>query len=88
MKELVISEETKAFQHCGKPVTSVVTEYSITSEGNSADVVKNFANAFLVWRKLENYQLKLHVNRDIKPVASNYPKTIFKLKGECEPETR
>ena len=44
-------------------------EYSITSEGTSVDIVKNFADVFSGVSKLKNCQLKLHVNKDVKPVA-------------------
>ena len=43
--------------------------YSITSEGTSVDIVKNFPDVFSGVGKLKDYQLKLHVNKDVKPVA-------------------
>ena len=43
--------------------------YSITREGISVDIVKNFADVFSGMGKLEAFLLKLHVNKDAKPVA-------------------
>ena len=40
--------------------------YSITSEGTSVDIVKNFADVFSGVGKLK---IKLPVNKDVKPVA-------------------
>lgn len=42
---------------------------SITSEGASVDLVKNLADLFSGVGKLNNFQRKLHVNKDVKPAA-------------------
>ena len=43
---------------------------SVTSEGVSVDLVKNLADLFSGVGKLNNFQLKLHVNTDVKPAAA------------------
>ena len=55
--------------------------YSITSEGTSVDIVKNFPGVFTGVRKLKDYQLKLHVNKDAKPVAQPVRRLPFGLRG-------
>ena len=39
--------------------------YSITFEGTDADVKEQFPEVFSVIGKLADFQLKLHVNRDV-----------------------
>ena len=54
--------------------------YSITSEGTSAHIVKNFPDVFTGVGKLKYYQLKLHVNKDVKPVAQPVRRLPFGLR--------
>ena len=54
--------------------------YSITSEGTSADIVKNFPDVFTGVGKLKDYQLKLHVKKDVKPVAQPVRRLPFGLR--------
>ena len=58
--------------------------YSITSEGTSVDIVKNFADVFCGVGKLKNFQLKLHVNKDIKPVAQPVRGLPFGLRDKVD----
>ena len=45
---------------------------SITSEDDAGDVFKDFADKFQGVGKLKDLQLKLHINKIVKPVA--YPR--------------
>ena len=58
--------------------------YSITSEGTSVDIVKNSANVFSGVGKLKNLQLKLHVNKDDKPVAQRVRRLLFALRDKVD----
>ena len=53
---------------------------SITSEGNSVDIVKTFADVFTGVGKLKFYQLKLHINKNVKPVAQPVRRLPFGLR--------
>ena len=58
--------------------------YSITSEGTSVDIVKNSADVFSGVDKLKNLQLKLHVNKDDKPVAQRVRRLLFGLRDKVD----
>ena len=58
--------------------------YSITSEGTSVDIVKTFADVFSGAGKLKNFQLKLHVNKDVKPVAQPVRRLLFGLRDKVD----
>lgn len=58
--------------------------YSMTSEGTSVDVVKNFPDIFTGVGKLKDYQLKLHVNKDVKPVAQPVRRLPFGLREKVD----
>ena len=58
--------------------------YSITSEGNSVDIVKKFADVFTGVGKLKDYQLKLHINKDVKPVAQPVRRLPFGLREKVD----
>ena len=58
--------------------------YSITSEGTSVDIVKNFPDIFTGVGKLKDYQLKLHVNTGVKPVAQPVRRLPFGLREKVD----
>ena len=58
--------------------------YSITSEGTSVDIVKNFPDVFSGVGKLKDYQLKLHVNKDVKPLAQPLRRLPFGLREKVD----
>ena len=58
--------------------------YSITTEGTSVDIVKNFPDVFSGVGKLKDYQLKLHVNKDMKPVAQPVRRLPFGLREKVD----
>lgn len=58
--------------------------YSITSEGTSGDIVKNFAEFFFGVGKLTIFQLKLHVNKDATPVAQPVRRLLFGLRDKVD----
>ena len=62
------------------PVRSGI--YSITSEGTDADVREQFPEVFSGIRKLADFQLKLHVNHDVKPVAQPVRRLPFGLRDK------
>ena len=43
--------------------------YSVTEEGTDADIRRKFADVFAGVGKLKNYQLKLHVDKTVQPIA-------------------
>ena len=58
--------------------------YSITSEGTDADVREQFPEVFSEIGKLADFQLKLHVNRDVKPVAQPIRRLPFGLRDKVD----
>ena len=58
--------------------------YSITSEGTSVDIVNNFADDFSGVGKLKNFQPKLHVNKDVKPIAQPVRGLPFGLRDKVD----
>ena len=58
--------------------------YTITSEGNANDVLKNFADIFSGIGKLKDFQLKLHVNKSVKPVAQPVRRLPFGLRDKVD----
>ncbi|XP_068707557.1 uncharacterized protein [Montipora foliosa] len=59
---------------------------SIKSEGTSVDIVKNFPDVFTGVGKWKDYQLKLHVNKDVKPVAQPVRRLPFGLREKVDKE--
>ena len=58
--------------------------YSITREGTSVDIVNNFADVFSGEGKLKHFQLKLHVNNDVKPIAQPVRELPFGLRDKVD----
>ena len=59
--------------------------YPITSEGTDADVREQFPEVFQRDRwQLADFQLKLHVNRDIKPLAQPVRRLPFGLRDKVD----
>ena len=58
--------------------------YSITSEGTDGDVREQFPEVFSGMGKLSNFQLKLHVNRDVKPEAQPVCRLPFGLRDKLD----
>ena len=50
------------------------------------DIVKNFPDVFTGVGKLKDYQLKLHVNKDVKPVAQPVRRLPFGLREKVDKE--
>ena len=48
------------------------------------DIVKNFADVFSGRGKLKNVQFKLHVNKDVKPVAQPVRRLHFGLRDKVD----
>ena len=71
----------KSYLRIGKPGV-----YSITSEGTDADVREQFPEVFSGIGKLADFhdQLKLHVNRDVKPVAQPVRRLPFGLRDKVD----
>ena len=64
------------------PVRSGI--YSITSEGTDSDVREQFPEVFSGIGKLADFQLKLHVNSDIKPVVQPVRRLPFGLRDKVD----
>ena len=58
--------------------------YSITSKGTEADVREQFPEVFSGIRKLADFQLKLHVDRDVKPVAQPVCRVPYSLRDKVD----
>ena len=58
--------------------------YSITSEGTDADVREQFPEVFSGIGKLADFQLKLHVNCDVEPVAQPLCRLPFGLRDKVD----
>ena len=48
------------------------------------DIVKNFADVFSGVGKLKDYQLKLHINKDVNPVAQPVRRLSFGLREKVD----
>ncbi|XP_022796469.1 uncharacterized protein LOC111334923 [Stylophora pistillata] len=59
---------------------------SITSEGTSVDIMLRtlYADVFSGVGKLKNFQLNLHVNKDVKPVAQPVRRLPFGLRDKVD----
>ena len=57
---------------------------TITSEGDAGDVLKDFADIFQGVGKLRDFQLKLHINKNVKPVAQPVRRLPFGLRDKVE----
>ena len=57
---------------------------SIATEGSDTDIRKEYADTFVGVEKLKNYQLKLHINKDVKPVAQGVRRLPFGLRGKVD----
>ena len=58
--------------------------YAGTSEGTDADVREQFPEVFSGIGKLTDFQLKLHVNHDVKPVAQPVCRLPFALRHKVD----
>ena len=58
--------------------------YSVTEEGTDADIHRKFADVFAGVGKLKNYQLKLHVDKTIQPIAQPVRRLPFGLREKVE----
>ena len=52
---------------------------SMVTEGGDKDIRKEFSDILTGVGKLKNYQLKLHINKDVKPVAQTVRRLPFGL---------
>ena len=57
---------------------------SIATEGSDMDIRQEYADLFVGVGKLKNYQLKLHINKDVKPVAQGVPRLPFGLRDKVD----
>ena len=58
--------------------------YSVTTEGSDADIRHEFQDIFAGIGKLNDYQIKLHVNEDVKPVAQPVRRIPFGLRDKVD----
>ena len=58
--------------------------YSVTEEGTDADICRKFADVFAGMGKLKNYQLKLHVDKILQPIAQPVRHLPFGLREKVE----
>jgi transposase InsO family protein len=57
---------------------------SIATEGSDMDIRQEYADLFVGVGKLKNYQLKLHINKDVKPVAQGVRRLPFGLRDKVD----
>ena len=58
--------------------------YSVTEEGTDVDIRRKFADVFAGVGKLKNYQLKLHVDKTVQPIAQPVRRLPFSLREKVE----
>ena len=58
--------------------------YSVTEEGTDDDIRRKFAVVFAGVGKLKNYQLKLHVDKTVQPIAQPVRRLPFGLREKVE----
>ena len=58
--------------------------YSVTEEGTDADIRRKFADVFAGVGKLKFYQLKLHVDKTVQPIAQPVRRLPFGLREKVE----
>nr|XP_058967969.1 uncharacterized protein K02A2.6-like [Pocillopora verrucosa] len=66
----------------GPPSTPLAC--TITSEGDAGYVLKDFADIFQGVGKLKDFQLKLHINKNVKPVAQPVRRLPFGLRDKVD----
>jgi len=54
------------------------------SEGDAGDVLKDFADMFQGVGKLKDFQLKLHINKNVQPVAQPVRRLPFGLRDKVD----
>lgn len=57
---------------------------SVAAEGSDADICEKYADILTGVGKLKDYQLKLHINEDIKPVAQPVRRLPFGLRDKVD----
>ena len=58
--------------------------YSVTEEATGANIRRKFADVFAGVGKLKNYQLKLHVDKAVQPIAQPVRRLPFGLREKVE----
>ncbi|XP_068742404.1 uncharacterized protein [Montipora capricornis] len=85
-RKLFAYGQSEAIEVVGTFESEVYCAASGKSEGTSVDIVKNFPDVFTGVGKLKDYQLKLHVNKDVKPVAQPVRRLPFGLREKVDKE--
>ena len=57
---------------------------SIATEGSDSDIRTEYADILVGVGKLKDYQLKLHINKDVKPVAQGVRRLPFGLRDKVD----
>ena len=57
---------------------------SLTAEGSDADIREKYIEVFTGVRKLKDFQLKLHIKDDVKPVAQPVQRLPFGLRAKVD----
>ncbi|XP_028405743.1 uncharacterized protein LOC114528313 [Dendronephthya gigantea] len=57
---------------------------SIAAEGSDKDIHKEYSDVFEGVGKLKDYQLKLHINKEVKPVAQGVRRLPFGLRDKVD----
>ena len=57
---------------------------SVTTEGSDTDIREGYADILTGVGKLKDYQLKLHLNKDVKPVAQPVRRLPFGLREKVD----
>ena len=65
------------------PVSGVHVS-SVTTEGSDTDIREGYADILTGVGKLKDYQLKLHLNKDVKPVAQPVRRLPFGLREKVD----
>ena len=57
---------------------------SLTAEGSDADIREKYIEVFTGVGKLKDFQLKLHIEDDVKPVAQPVQRLPFGLRAKVD----
>lgn len=57
---------------------------SVVTEGSDKGIREVYSDILTEVRKLKNYQLKLHINKDVKPVAKKVQRLPFGLRVKVD----
>ena len=65
-------------------INSLSTDQTNNSQENTESIVKSFEDVFKGTGRLKDFQLDLHVDKSVTPIAQPLRQTPFKMKKQIE----